>query len=124
MPVGQKRRHQRFYVLNSEHQSYAWIDAKFYHHGVTQQSHHRMENRGSPQQILRADGPRPWHCGSTADNCISTTDECMGSTVLRDVLTIFQNGDLYLGGTSLFKVHKPLGNANYFFSSPPPLAQV
>jgi hypothetical protein len=21
------------------------IDAKFYHHGVTQQSHHRMENR-------------------------------------------------------------------------------
>jgi hypothetical protein len=39
---------------------------------------------------------RPWHCGSTAD-------ECMSSTVLRDVLTLFQNG----GGFDIFILGVP-----------------
>jgi hypothetical protein len=59
---------QRFYILNFEHQSYAWIAAKFYHHGVTQQSHHRMGNRDVVRYQscgLMNQDLGPWHC---ADN--------------------------------------------------------
>jgi hypothetical protein len=41
---------------------------------------------------------RTVHCGSTADKRIFTTAECMSSTVLRDGLTLFQNG----GGFDIF----------------------
>jgi hypothetical protein len=88
-------------------------DAKFYHHGVTfctQQSHHRMENRDVAAARYKS-------CGLMAlwkYSRQSTTDECMSSTVLRDVLTLFQNGgnegfDIFilkvLKNTSLFKVY-------------------
>jgi hypothetical protein len=77
---------------------------------VTQQSHHRMENRYVAAARYQSCGLMgqdlgPWHCESTAD-------ECMSSTVLRDVLTLFQNGggfDIFilkvLQNTSLLKVH-------------------
>jgi hypothetical protein len=84
-------------ILCSE--SYAWIDAKFYHHGVTfctQQSHHRMENRDVA--AARKIGARH---GIVKVQPTNATDECMSSTVLRDVLTLFQNGDLYLEGEYL-----------------------
>jgi hypothetical protein len=60
MPVGRKRRHGQI-STNLCSESYAWIDAKFYHHGVTQQSHHRMENRDVARyQSCGLMGPRPW----------------------------------------------------------------
>jgi hypothetical protein len=77
------------------------LDAKFYHHGVTQQSHHGMENRGSPQQILRADGPRPWTMALWKYIRQLHFHNRRTYELLRDVLTLFQNGDLYLGGEYL-----------------------
>jgi hypothetical protein len=63
--------------------------------------------------VLRADGPRPWtNHGIVEVQPTNATDKCMSSTVLRDVLTLFQNGggfDIFilkvLQNTSLFKVH-------------------
>jgi hypothetical protein len=111
MPVGRKRRHQRFYVLNSEHQSYAWSAGAMPWGDVLYPTESLLHGepgcRGSTQ-----DWCAPWHCGSTADKRISTTDECMGSTVLRNVLTLFQNGgkegfDIFILGVPHVAVNIP-----------------
>jgi hypothetical protein len=50
-------------------------DAKFYHHGVTQQSHHRMENRDVAG--ARKIGARHLDHGNVEVQPTNATDKCM-----------------------------------------------